>query len=355
MTLFSKFKFPGFKPNPTQVDNFVFEIIRACNHTCAHCYNSWKAPTQQADPEQLLSTADTLSLALALAKQTGAKLVTLTGGEPMLRDDFFEIVDGLHDAGMRLNLISNASQLDAHAVAKLDGKIDVFEVPLLGSTRELHDAISGRQGAFDDVVQAIAHCKSAGQMVVAVFVATRENLPEWPDVYRLAFALGCDGVMFNRFNPGGTGANHIERLQASPEELAAALDDAQILIDELEMPVSCSIPMPECMFDHSRWPSLSFGYCAAGSQRAYYTLDAVGNVRPCNHSATVLGNLGERSFRSMVRSRTMKSFCSARPKMCNGCRLELTCQGGCKAAAEVCSGDCTLPDPFLDAFGAHQA
>ena len=343
----------AWKPIPTKLDSFVFELLRGCNHTCAHCYNSWKAPGQDDAPDALLSTDETVAMALKLAKECGASLVSLTGGEPMLRDDFFEIVDGLFDAGLQLNLISNASRLDARAVDELAGKISIFELPLLGATREAHDRISGRQGAFDDVTQAIAHCKSAGQMVVAVFVATRENLADWAEVYQLAFAMGCDGVMFNRFNPGGTGAGHVERLQASPAELSAALDDAQRLVDELEMPVSCSIPMPACLFDHSRWPALSFGYCAAGTARAYYTLDAVGNVRPCNHSATVLGNIRQQHFRRLARSKTMKTFAAARPALCAGCSLETTCQGGCKAAAEICSGDCTQPDPFLNAW-AHQ-
>ena len=338
------------KPIPTQVDSFVFEMTADCNHACAHCYNAWKAPGRMETPG-VLPTAETLAMLDAMIEQTGASLVTLSGGEPTLRQDFFEIVDHLFARGVGVNLISNGSRLDESAVARLAGKVRIFELPLLGATRETHDRVSGRAGAFDDVTAAIARLKAAGQSVVAVFVATRENLAESSDVYKLAFALGCDGLMWNRFNPGGgCDAARIERLQATPAELTAALDEIQALVETLAMPVSCSIAMPPCLLDHSRWPSLGFGFCAAGTQRAYYTLDPVGKVRPCNHSTTVLGNLREQSFRSMVRSRAMRAFKRARPAICKGCRLETTCQGGCKAAAEVCFGDVRAADPFLAAF-----
>ena len=110
---------------------------------------------------------------------------------------------------------------------------------------------------------------AARQRVVCVFVATRLNLPRWRDTAELAIALEADGIMFNRFNPGGTGGRNVELLQASPEDLAAALDVAQQLADRYEIAISCSIPMPPCLFDASRWPRLGFGFCAAGTERAY--------------------------------------------------------------------------------------
>ncbi len=338
-----------FNRIPIRLSSFVFEVIGDCNHACRHCYNAWRAPGRPAAAEPL-GTAETLAMVDRMIAETGANLVTLTGGEPMLRADIHEIVDHLFAGGQSLNLISNGSLLDEPTIERLAGKISIFELPLLGADRALHDRVSGRTGAFDDVTAAIANCKAAGQMVVCVFVATRENLPAWTDMYELAFALGADGLMFNRFNPGGTGVKHVEQLQASPEELSAALDSAETLIDRYGLPVSCSIPMPPCLFDHTRWPHLSFGFCAAGTDRAYYTLDPVGNVRPCNHSETVLGNIRTQSFRSMARGRVMKTFKAARPALCAGCRLEATCQGGCKAAAEVCCGALDAPDPFLAAY-----
>jgi radical SAM protein with 4Fe4S-binding SPASM domain len=86
---------------------------------------------------------------------------------------------------------------------------------------------------------------------------------------------------------------------------------------------------------------------ACRTSQAYYTLDPMGNVRPCNHSPTVLGNLLSHSLESLSRSELMSNFKQARPAFCAGCAVEKECQGGCKAAAEVCYGDLAACEPFL--------
>ncbi|MDD4890540.1 MAG: radical SAM protein [Phycisphaerae bacterium] len=335
--------------------SFVFEVTQRCNHDCLHCYNAWKN-ARPYDPSGELNTADTLDILGRMLDQTGATLVSLSGGEPMLRGDIFDIVDFLVERGRTINLICNGSLLDDAAVARLSpGKISIFELPLLSVERAIHDRMSGQSGAFDKATLAIASLKAARQRVVAVFVATRLNLPTWRETVELAVALGVDGIMFNRFNPGGTGgrAENIELLQASPEELSAALATANELSDRYQISISCSIPMPPCLFDTTRYPKLSFGFCAAGTDRAYYTLDPVGNVRPCNHSPTILGNIRETSFAAMMASPRMKAFMAARPAFCSGCKMEATCLGGCKASAEACTGRLDACDPFLGAFGTQ--
>ena len=113
------------------------------------------------------------------------------------------------------------------------------------------------------------------------------------------------------------------------------------------------MPIPPCLVDTSAYHHLSFGYCAAGGSRAYYTLDPMGNVRPCNHSKTILGNINETGLREMIGSQTMRRFRAARPRFCLGCRFEKKCQGNCKAAAEVCYGDPCACEPFLQTFMAQ--
>jgi radical SAM protein with 4Fe4S-binding SPASM domain len=286
-----------------------------------------------------------------LLEETGATLVSLSGGEPLLRGDIYEIVDFLAARGVALNLITNGTLLSDEAVARLiPEKVGIFELPLLSVEREIHDRLSGAPGAFDKVTAAVAELKLREQRVVTVFVATKLNLSSWRETVELAVALGVDGIMFNRFNPGGRGRENVELLQASPEEVQRALDQAEELSAEYELPISCSIAMPPCLFDVGKYQKLTFGFCAAGTERAYYTLDPVGNVRPCNHSTLILGNVRETGFRGMAESAAMQDFVAARPEFCAGCSLEDECLGGCKAAAEVCCGSPWECDPFLAAF-----
>ena len=330
-------------------ESFVFEVTQRCNHDCLHCYNAWK--NRRPYPTGELATGETLAMVGKMLNETGARHVSLSGGEPLLRADVYEIVDYLRDRGAVVNLITNGSLLDDAAVARLaPGKISVFELPLLSAEREIHDRMSGVRGAFDRVTMAIATLKAAGERVVTVFVATRLNLATWRETAEMAVALGADGIMFNRFNPGGRGAENVELLQAGPDALAEALAEADRMSAEYEIPISCSIAMPPCLFDTARYERLTFGFCAAGTERAYYTLDPLGNVRPCNHSATILGNIRERTFAEMASGETMRRFVKARPAFCAGCAVETECQGGCKAAAEVCCGSPAELEPFVRAF-----
>ncbi|MFP4054806.1 MAG: radical SAM/SPASM domain-containing protein [Phycisphaerae bacterium] len=335
-------------PIPTRKqDSFVFEVTQRCNHDCPHCYNCWKNPVDY--PRGELSTPETLAMLDKLLDETDATLVSLSGGEPFLREDIFEIVDHLDARGVGVNMICNGSLVTEEAIERLAGKIGVWELPLLSVERAMHDELSGRVGAFDDVTMAIADLKLAGELVVCVFVATRRNLPRWQQTAELAIALGTDGIMFNRFNPGGEGARHVEELQPTPQELRDAMAIADRMSAEYEIGISCSIAMPPCLFDHEAYENLSFGFCAAGTERAYYTLDPLGNIRPCNHSPTILGNIREASFAEIAESAAMRQFMAAVPEICGGCRLEKTCQGGCKAAAEACFGRPDVADPFLRA------
>jgi MoaA/NifB/PqqE/SkfB family radical SAM enzyme len=217
-------------------DSFVFEVTQRCNHDCPHCYNAWKNPVGYPIGE--LGAAETLSMLGKLLDETGARLVSLSGGEPMLRPDVYEIVGFLNARGVTVNLITNGSLLDDAAIARLlPDKISVFELPLLSVERAIHDKMSGKPGAFDRATAAMAELKLRKQRVVGVFVATRLNLATWRETAELAVALGLDGVMFNRFNPGGAGVRNLAMLQAAPEEVQAALDIAEEVSAKYELPI----------------------------------------------------------------------------------------------------------------------
>jgi radical SAM protein with 4Fe4S-binding SPASM domain len=327
----------------------VVELTARCDHACGHCYNSWKNPAQQAPPS--LPSPALLALLDRVLDDSGCGLLTLTGGEPLLHPELPEIVSHLHRRGVRLNLISHGGHIDDDAIARIGTEaIASWELPLLAGRAPLHDQLSGRAGAFHRVTAAIAALKHVHQRVVVVFVAQRPNLQQLPRVVELCVALGVDGMMINRFNPGGAGGRNIEELQASPAELTAMLAQAEALGRRWELPMACAIAMPPCLIPTERFPWLSFGSCALGTERAYYTIDPAGRLRPCNHSPTVLGDLSQQPLRELLDGPALSAYLAARPVACAGCRLEHSCQGGCKAAAEACSGSPWQPDPFLGCY-----
>jgi radical SAM protein with 4Fe4S-binding SPASM domain len=223
----------------------------------------------------------------------------------------------------------------------------LFELPLLSHRRQVHDHLSGAPGAFDAVLAAMAQIRHHRGQFVAVFVATRCNLPDLYDTIKLAYAFGARGLMLNRFNPGGRGLSHLEALLPTAAQVREALAIADAASVEFSFPISCSIPIQPCLVDQGAFPHLGFGFCAAGTSRAYYTLDPLGNLRPCNHTPTILGNLFEEKFADLIAPERMVGFTHPSPDFCAPCKLRETCQGGCKAAAQVCYGSLVAEEPFL--------
>ena len=330
-----------------RLQTLILEMTQDCDHACLYCYNPWRHPGARPAPARPQPDATAL-LAHVLA-QVDCGHVTLTGGEPLLCEDLEETVGFLARRGVRVNVITNGHRLtDARAAELIQRGVSLFAVPLLSHRRETHDALCGAAGAFDAALAALAHIRAHRGTAAVAFVATRLNIADLRDTLRLAFAFGARGVQFNRFNPGGRGAAHLDLLPTL-EQVRDALAVADALAAELGLSVAVSIPIQPCLVALDAYPHLNFGFCAAGTERAYYTLDRAGHVRPCNHSATVLGNVWERPFADIIGGEAMAAFAAATPAFCQPCPLRDTCQGGCKAAAEVCYGDLRAEEPFLRA------
>ena len=330
------------------LQSVIFEVTQRCNHACLHCYNVWQGEPVSQYPRGELDTRQTLFLLAKALEETDCRHVTLTGGEPLLRRDLPLILDFLRDRNVRVAVISNGRLLDErNAISLVERGVGLFELPLLSHRREIHDRLSAAPGAWDSVLAAMVNLRLHRGKVVATFVATRLNIDDLYETIRLAFAFGARAIMLNRFNPGGRGRLHLDELLPSVEQVRAALSVAEAASDEFGIPISCSIPIQPCLIDVSAFPHLGFGYCAAGTERAYYTLDPLGNVRPCNHSTMILGNLFEEPFGDLVSPERLKDFVSALPAQCSACGHRATCQGGCKAAAQVCYGSPEAVEPFL--------
>ena len=333
-------------------DSLIYEVTPRCNLRCGHCYNIWKTPAGGEPGE--LPTAKALRLIDKACRDARSIRLTFSGGEPCLRDDLEVLVRRAKKRNQDVNLISNGVLLDENRVASLvDAGVGLFELPLNSADRRMHDGMSGVEGSFDNVVKAALAIARTGATLVFVFVGTKNNIDGWRRALELGYALGGRSFLFNRYNAGGVHAGSPEALLPTLDQLRGALAVAEAYAAEYQVGIGASIAIQPCLVDTARYPHIGFGWCAAGTASAYYTLDPLGNVRPCNHSQLVLGNIFATRLSTMAKGEEMRRFMTAKPMVCSPCRLADTCQGGCKAAAEQCYGDACLPEPFL-AVNAEQ-
>jgi len=324
---------------------FVLELTPRCNNNCLYCYNVWKQIPDY--PTEELDTAGWKKVIKKIKDDTPSDLISFTGGEPLLRDDVLELTQYARSIGLGVNLITNGTLLTEQLIKDLiTTGVSIFELPLLSGKAAAHNEMSGSE-AWKKVVNSFLAIKKHGGYAVGVIVVTKKNIEEIRYTLETAIVLGLDAVMFNRFNPGGEGIKHIDELLPTAEELKQALSLANDFVTDYGLSITCNIPIQPCIIDMSAFPNIPSGFCSAGTDLAYYGIDSCGNMRPCNHSPTILGNFLDTPYEELVNSPLLKEFMQAIPKICEPCPSAYTCQGGCKASAQVCYGSFYEEEPFF--------
>lgn len=315
----------------------IFEATQRCDLTCRFCYNVWhKHPETRHDDLKPRKTRELLDKLLSEARPSN---FTISGGEPLLRSDLVDIVLQAALSGAQIYLITNGQTLDKKLAKRLvRAGVRTFEIQLLSDRPDEHEYLQGVKGSFERALAGIEAVLSTRARMVAAFVATKVNLPRLEETLRLVHKIGVHGVMLNRFNPGGRGLDHITELSPTPHEVLHMLQVAEDFAVRYRFSISCSIPIPMCLVDTKRFPHLGFGFCSAGEEMSYPTLDSVGNLRPCNHSPLVLGNLFEKGFWELMDSPKRREFIHTIPRICQGCKDLDECKASCRAAGIECAG-----------------
>jgi radical SAM protein with 4Fe4S-binding SPASM domain len=331
---------------PTDAPYFILELTSQCNQNCRYCYNVWKQ--RPSCCREALDTRAWCDLIAKLQDETGCWHVTFSGGEPLVREDFREILAFCHQRGLKSILITNGQRLDATMLDFCVAHgVQLFELTLLGAKAATHDALTRTPGSWEKTLAAMSRLYKAGVAWCGVFVATRENIAQAHETLEMVIALGAQTVMFNRFNPGGAGAHDLD-LMPTVAQVEAALGAVEALAARYAVQAVVSVPIMPCLVHINAYPHLGFGFCPVGRANSYPTIGPDGRVRPCNHSATILGDFRTQTMRDILASRALQDFSSAVPAVCRPCPALETCRAGCRAAAEVCFGSLATPEPWLE-------
>jgi radical SAM protein with 4Fe4S-binding SPASM domain len=283
-----------------------------------------------------------------LREQTPIENLALSGGEPLLRNDMPELVAYIEKLGVNVVVITNGSSIGPELISRLGEAM--FEVTLLSYRPEVHDRLAGCTGSWEAAVQGMAHLRKARRAFVVVFVATKENWLDLPKTVELAIALGAEGLMFNRLNLGSRTVHQARSLLPTPPMLVESLGTLEDLAGKYGLPVAASVVIEPCVVDIRRYRNIHFGWCPRAGEEAYFTIDGEGDVRICNHSPVVLGNLLREPFSTIYRDHPhVRAYRETWPRECESCAPELRelCRGGCRAAAEQCLGTLEHVDPFV--------
>ncbi len=344
------FQFLKGDSTKVKVPRIDLELTRACNHRCAHCYNVWNAPGEDpaGDPKEALPTDRYLEMMDRLVEHSGVTQITITGGEPLLRPDAPQIIRHASELVDTVQVISNGSRLDRQTAA-LFGELGVHSVQLtfLAATPEKHDRLKGYEGSFEQTVRAALDLRDEGVAVQVCFVALGTNCDELQEVLELCLALNVKTLAYNRMSPAGAAIEQVAGLMPTVEQVEANLRTADALGRKWKIRVATAMPIPPCLIRLERYSWVEYGFCSTGTHSPNLVVDPCGDLRPCNLSSQVVGNVLKKNWGRMMRHRYLKRFNRALPEVCRGCTHEATCRGGCKESALATYGSLEHPEPFL--------
>jgi heme d1 biosynthesis radical SAM protein NirJ len=178
----------------------IWNLIRRCNLTCKHCYAT-SADTDfpgELDTQKIYAVMDDL-------KGFGVPVLILSGGEPLLHPDIFEISKRAKEMGFYVGLSSNGTLITEDNIEDIVSiGYDYVGVSLDGMSAT-HDYFRRKQGAFDESLRGIRLCHDAGLKVGLRFTLTQDNAHELPDLLQLMDDEDIDKFYLSHLNYAGRG------------------------------------------------------------------------------------------------------------------------------------------------------
>ena len=331
--------------------SFALEVTSRCNQQCTYCYNAWRGHKNNGREE--LDTARFKGLIDKILEQVKLSYFTLTGGEPFMRNDLFEIIEHINSKGLGVVIISNGGMINAEKAKVLAGlKILYIQVTLAGPDESLHDKLCG-SGAFARAIRAIQELSLVKITVGGSYLVTKTNFHAAEAIMDCFADLNIKRVAFNRFNPSGYSADAVDELLPTRSHIIEALRGVNLRAGLHKMIVSSTMPIPHCVLDRKEYPNIKFGSCSAGTPLSEIAISQDGRVRLCTLQRDSLGNLFELPLAQILDGLKDCDFRKQIPSFCVPCPLAKTCLGGCGAAAQWVSGSADRLDPFISQHIDH--
>jgi radical SAM protein with 4Fe4S-binding SPASM domain len=331
------------------------ELTSHCNQRCSYCYNDWRGDNGRS--VGAMASADLLALLDRVLDEVEFDHVTLTGGEPLARADFFKVMDLLRRHETDAFVISNGGLVDDETASRLaDHRLRGIQVTLNSTAPEQHDAVVGGHH-FAATIAGIEALRRHGVPVVGSIVVTRKNAEQVGAILDLWRELGVETVALSRFSPAGYAAAHVAELLPSRSDLVRALEAAEQR-GAAGMDLQVTLPMPPCMIDHADYPHVAFGSCPIGTEMQEFALGPRGELRSCTLHTEPLGDAKITSLADLVSSPAIAAYRDVTPEFCAPCPHRSSCMGGCGAAAASVLGDPRGLDPIVaqhvdEAFAAR--
>jgi heme b synthase len=336
----------------------AWEVTQKCNLKCVHCRCSSDEKSSEGD----FTTEEGKKLLAEIARFS-KPVVVLSGGEPLLRKDIFELADYGSSLGLRMCMATNGALVDDEICRKMrEVDIKMVSLSLDGSSAPIHDDFRQCPGAFDGVIRAAEAFRRNGQKFLINSSFTKRNQADIPNVFHLAKSLGAIAWYMFMIVPTGRGEEIMSEL-ISKDDYEEILewhyqqekDEDAILMRPTCAPHYYRVAPQRAKAEGVTFERRSLSFSTGGGKgciaaQSICLIDCFGNVKPCSYFPRIAGNVKETPFREIWENSTLfrelRDFKSYKGK-CGVCEFLNVC-GGCRARADAVHGDYMAEEPFCN-------
>lgn len=332
----------------------AWETTRNCNLSCVHC----RAAATNGPYAGELDTDRAFALLDQIA-EVGRPIIILTGGEPLLRADIFDIAKYGDDLGLRMVMAPNGTLITPQVAEKMAASgIRRISASIDGATKEFHDKFRGVDGAFDAVIRGIEYVKAAGIEFQINTTITKTNLDQIPRILELAEELGAAAHHIFLLVPTGRGKYIVDQaIDAESYESTLNWFYDQREKTSLQLKATCAPHYYRILRQRARNEGKTISFeshgldavtrgCLAGT--GFCFISHTGIVQPCGYTDVECGNITRDTFGHVWRNSPvflkLRDFKQLEGK-CGRCEYRAVC-GGCRARAYEATGNYMAEEPL---------
>jgi heme b synthase len=332
----------------------AWETTRNCNLSCVHCRASATCGPYTGE----LDTQAAFRL-LGQIAEVGQPIIILTGGEPLLREDIFDIAGYGTSKGLRMVMAVNGMLVTPQMAEKMaKAGIQRISISLDGATAESHDAFRGVVGAYAGALQGIENAKAAGIAFQINTTITKSNLDQIPSILKLAERLGAVAHHIFLLVPTGRGKYIVDQaIDAREYEETLNWFYDQRNKTTLQLKATCAPHYHRILRQRAKSEGQAVTFqthgldavtrgCLAGS--GFCFISHRGIVQPCGFLDLNCGDITRQPFPDIWRhSPNLQKLRDANQLKgkCGVCEFRRVC-GGCRARAYEATGDFMTAEPL---------
>ncbi len=337
----------------------AWEVTRRCNLKCVHCRSSSELEIE-GHPDFSFAEATRLIDDISSYAQP---VVVLSGGEPLLRKDVFDIASYGTGKGLRMCLATNGTLVTEEICTKIkEAGIKMVSLSLDGSTAEIHDNFRSQPGAFEGTLNAAAQFRKHGISFLINSSFTKRNQEDIPNIYKLAKEIGATAWYMFMIVPTGRGRDIMNELISAEdyEKLLGWHYDMEKEEDDLLVRPTCAPHYYRIILQKSKqnkedFKRRSLKFSTGGSKgclagQLICLIDVDGDVLPCSYFPKPAGNVRKQSFRDIWENselfKDLRDFDKYKGR-CGSCEYVSVC-GGCRARSYSMTGDYLAEEPFCN-------